>query len=454
MEKTIFNIIIINSLLLTIDSSVLGGVGFSIKLLEILFIVQSLFWTLYFRKRYSLIYNYQFLIVVSFCFFLGPRIFLDLVEYKDIRITAFFTDYSVSNKTLKIALWSINASLFCFLIPSMFGKIVRGYQTVNIDNKKINFFYVLSNLTLPFIITYIYLKIRFIIDYGYIAYHKAEEKIYFSQFFELITISYYISILVLLFCYKRINKKVFWIHYIALSTVLISDGRRGPALIFILLSLMVFQYYKRKINLIKLSMLGITTITIISVVGIFRYAGKEFEFSIVDLFYAQGVTIQPIFYSIEYAEVMDYSPTNLLDATLRGLRVLFNKIFLIEQNLDLNALVSDYKIYSSYLSSTVNNELYQSGFGTGGTFIGELYSTRKELGVIIGSLSLGYVYHKISNWHNKTSFLYSKIISFLFIGSIIYVPRDNMFDFLAENIFALIILTIIYFYFKIKISFK
>lgn len=443
MERATQLILILAAIVIGYVLPILGkDTRISILILETVYVYQLLFWSIYFNNRYKRIYNFHFLVVLTFGFFLGPRIILDLLGQADIRLTNFFTNYKVSYQTIQITLTNINLAMYFFFLPSVFTKInlTNNGKAQGISKKNIQIWQKLSMLITPIIILIIYLKIKFLLENGYLAFHMGEEKILFSAFFELLIIFYYLMFIFQLFHLRKLNINIFWLHFITLTVVLASDGRRGPAMIQVLLTIYFLQdYYQKNISIRKLMIIGSFLATLLIFVGSLRFRNRGFDFSFVGFFYAQGISIQSIFYSIDYERTLNYKTIDLFSATFRSLKVITDKIIFYDKNFNLNSMIEDYKIYSTYLSSKVNSDMYYSGFGIGGSYIGELYAVGKEKAQIIGSFIMGLIYTKLVTLQHSNIRIEKKAIALIFIGSIVYIPRDNMLDFLAENVFEIII---------------
>ena len=95
--------------------------------------------------------------------------------------------------------------------------------------------------------------------------------------------------------------------------------------------------------------------------------------------------------------------------------------------------------------------MYYSGFGIGGSFIGELYTVGKETAQIIGATIMGFIYAKLIKLQASNVSIFKKSIALIFIGSILYIPRDNMLDFLAENVYSILIVGLIGILIRLKI---
>lgn len=455
MEKATHLILILAAIVLGHLPTIMGNdIKMAVVILEVVFIYQLLFWTVYFKQRHKRIYNLHFLAVLTFGFFLGPRVVLDLTGQADIAQTNFFTSHKSSLETIRIALTNINLATFFFFLPSAFTSTTFRHKTIT-NKLSIKTIKKLQKFVLwisPLILFVIYLKLKFLFEKGYLAIFLGDEKIIFSGFFELVTNLYYLIFIFQLLHLEQLNKKIFWFHFIILLVVLASDGRRGPAMVLFFITIYFLQgHYIKNINLRSLLTIGSFIILILIFIGNYRFKNRGIDFSFISFFHAQGVSIQSIFYSIEYNSALNYNLIDLFGGTFRQLNVLLNKIIFYNQDLGLDSLVGNNKIYSAYLSSKVNNEMYYSGFGIGGSFIGELYTVGKETAQIIGSTIMGFIYAKLIKLQASNVSIFKKSIALIFIGSILYIPRDNMLDFLAENIYSILIVGLIGILIRLKI---
>lgn len=362
-----------------------------------------------------------------------------------INSTSFFTRYDVSNETVFYSLFYIILGLYGFLVPSLFiaKKKINILSSNSGDlNIRIKPFENLSLILSPVVVIGIIFKIKFILEFGYIAYHQGLEKIPYNSVFEIVSGLYLITIVARVFQYKSTHKPSFWIHFTILSLALLADGRRGPFLLFFINSIYHLQKHVAILNLKKIFLIGFTLIFSVIGIGNLRYNKVIENISLVDFLFGQGISLQTIFYSIEYDEMISYSPLNLFDSIIRLIKVLFNKIVGNYQNLTLDALISENKIYSSYLSSIVNYDLFESGFGMGGSYIAELYSAGGGIAILLGSFLMGTLFIYLLRIQSKTTYLHTKILTFILISSILYLPRDNMLDLFTENLIAILLIGI------------
>ena len=244
------------------------------------------------------------------------------------------------------------------------------------------------------------------------------------------------------------NGVYYWLFTILLIFVLLADGKRGPGITFLIVSLWYYLLYKRiNFNLIRVLGGAIILFLVLIIIGTFRYkGGKEIEsYSILDFIYKQGVSVQVVSYSIKYSDKIDYSLFDLIFGKIYKIsNVMIMKITGNNPDLSLFSRAHKYKIFSSYISSIVNPDLYIKGFGIGGSYIAQLFSVGKEFGQIIVGFLLGIGYSFLDKLIYSRNRIVIGIVLFL-LPSIIYIARDNMFDFIIDSIISIVFFLIIHF---------
>ena len=172
MEKATHLILILAAIVLGHLPTIMGNdIKMAVVILEVVFIYQLLFWTVYFKQRHKRIYNLHFLAVLTFGFFLGPRVVLDLTGQADIAQTNFFTSHKSSLETIRIALTNINLATFFFFLPSAFTSTTFRHKTIT-NKLSIKTIKKLQKFVLwisPLILFVIYLKLKFLFEKGYLA---------------------------------------------------------------------------------------------------------------------------------------------------------------------------------------------------------------------------------------------------------------------------------------------
>ena len=415
----------------------------SIFLFQIIILFQVIYWGIisYLKHNKTLI-NWHTLFLTCFVFFIASRPLFDLFGIGNLRQTEFFTSHVLNSSILSRTLLNVNLSLMFFFSSIFFFSFKKNPKIKVVSLKFHRYINISLVLLSPFMLAFTMLKIQFIIDYGYLAYHLGEERIPFQTILKFIS-SIYIVLFTIILSSKIISKKIFWVSFVLLFLVFISDGRRGPALILILVLMLNLQSLNNyKVRLTKLFIIVPIILAIIIIVRSLRF-NSSLDLDIISLLYGQGISLQTVSYAIEYESSIHYSLLNIVDSFFRTLSVLYNKIIGIENDLTLSSKVSEYKIYSTYLSYIVNSKLYFSGFGIGGSFISELFSIGREYVQVLGSFIIGFIFNRSINYNNSSNSVFLRAAYLLILMSLVYIPRDNIFDFITDNIIGFLLLFLI-----------
>tara|TARA_B110001452_G_scaffold181741_1_gene152615 strand:- start:4913 stop:6304 length:1392 start_codon:yes stop_codon:yes gene_type:complete len=422
----------------------------SIKLLELSIIVVYVSSIYIFTKKHNNLINTHNIFLVVFGFFVLSRVFLHFFGYSHFNETKFFTSYTFEIDVIFRTLINVQLALVSFVIGSIFylqQKPVKDRQPVDTTDNQLYFVGLFGMILLtPFLLMYIYETVSFIHKYGYLAIHQGA-RINNQTFYKLIIMVSMASYIIFISSRPK-NGVYYWLFTILLIFVLLADGKRGPGITFLIVSLWYYLLYKRiNFNLIRVLGGAIILFLVLIIIGTFRYkGGKEIEsYSILDFIYKQGVSVQVVSYSIKYSDKIDYSLFDLIFGKIYKIsNVMIMKITGNNPDLSLFSRAHKYKIFSSYISSIVNPDLYIKGFGIGGSYIAQLFSVGKEFGQIIVGFLLGIGYSFLDKLIYSRNRIVIGIVLFL-LPSIIYIARDNMFDFIIDSIISIVFFLIIHF---------
>jgi len=437
---------------------------------------------------YGNVVNPLNLFLAMFIFFLLPRVLLDLLNLADIAETTSFSAYryqedvifrSISNLYLAVISFSVGSVIInkekrivvnnkIFINSYMSNLFIKRETLSNqsltqlrkIEEERVNKLLLrIGNIVLmicfPLLIIYLAIIFRFIIENGYIAFHLNESKVPFSAVFKL-TSSLALVGYVFMVISNPESKKLYWLYTIFIVICFMADGRRGPGMTILVVSFWYYLYYTNKrIRISKLIMVVLIVILLAIFIGNLRY-GKSIDqadFSIFSFIYNQGITFQVVAYTIEYIDKIDYRFLDLFSNVNRMFDVLYHKIIGDIPDLSLETRAVNSKIYSSYISFVVDRDLYLKGFGIGGSYVAQFFAVGKEFGQIIMGVILGALYTYFVNFINSKNFI-KKALLIITMPSLIYIPRDNIFDFITDFFFSYIFLLLFYFAIKYNIFVK
>ncbi len=398
-----------------------------------------------FKVSYQNWINPHNLFLFSVFFFLTPRIFLDVLGYEPFNATVFYSSYHFSFYTSFKILININIAIISFLLGSNFERItIKKNKEVDENLNLLKIGKRLFIIGFPIVLYKLIVTIYILATEGYRALNLGNVSVPDSFIISLFSICCFFGYFI--FLISKPDKKqniLIIVSTLFLFLVLIADGRRGPAFSFILVVLW-FVFYSRgiKLNLRKIITYGVFGLSIAIIMGYFRNSkeitSESFDFTL--FFYSQGVSIQVIGYTIDFVDQLNYNFVDLFG----NIRRYFDVNFFGSNS--SNVFISrarEYKIFSNYISDTVNRDLYYRGLGIGGSYIAQLYAVAGEIGQLLGGVFIGFSFTRWINVALNSKF-WGKVILLLYLPYIIYIPRDNLFDFITDNLLFTIILASIY----------
>lgn len=392
------------------------------------------------NRRVNLISLFLF----STIFFGGECLLLDLVGYEDITSLKYFTQIRISEPNNNRAMMNLNLSLCA---------VGLGYMLYN-GNKELSFIN-MKRLSIPNTLICFFLIVGFSAKL-YIAY-KAISMImsgsYLDYFTDGISISRYIralSILPAFICfYKIINQKgAIWFWILVFYSILsMATGQRGPGMLMI----MVGMYYSMMYGIIRITLpkLAIMFAVAVPTLIILQQSRAEQENEldqdiVTDFFWGNLTSFSVLQIAVEDYEKLDYHVIDLFGNIRFRLSGFLTGGSFGEAGKDSQTIQAvKYKMWSGYISYYVNPQSYYNGGGMGGNYVGQAYAAGKEPVVIIAAFLVGLFLCWLEK-NTVTNKVFKGFIVFMIIQSLIYIPRDNLLDFVTDLIEPLIMLMLVY----------
>jgi hypothetical protein len=297
-----------------------------------------------------------------------------------------------------------------------------------------------------------YLMINEIMNKGYLAFYIGEIEINkniiqaFIENFAIIGLFLYLS--------SNDIKKWFAILLIIIYALLsMSTGQRGLGMIFLVLAL--FYLLKRnliKINFVSTLILFISLIFISQFIGSFRIGDKFSGNSFVkSFFWEQGVSIAVIKVAISKFDKFQYNILDLFGNVTGIFDYYYQKIIGSGNTFDRTKIAVDQKIFSGYVSYIADKNIYLNGGGIGGCYIAQFYIIAKEFSQIIGGVIVGYFLNVLYKLFTSSK-ITTRFLGFIFLLSFIYIPRDNLTDFLTDNWILILSFLLLNYIFKFNVN--
>lgn len=367
---------------------------------------------------------YQTLLITIFFFNIG-RVFIDVFFKVNMNMRTLYLDGILKDNTVLTVLQIYNlflllSSIAFLLLDDKREKVYRK----NLKNHKYlkYIFYILLFLSFLKVLKII----QFVYLYGYLSLFNGD--ISSLNFLRGITIICEALFVVLI--YNSNSKKEFLYYTMNMLFFVyapkILTGQRGPTILFILF--MIYFYNSRYgiKNKKKIILLGIILLPIMQMIVLFRdekiiVLTKLFNLeTFVGVVYQQSVSILIPAYIIDFKE-----------------KLIFNNKFpyFLSYFIDIfkglgNGQNMKKIIYGNYLGDQltyfISPTLYLSGGGTGTSIIAELIDLSKLNYILFSIYSFIYVY--LSIFINKIKELNILLftISYFYIQSFIYSPRDSI----------------------------
>jgi hypothetical protein len=421
-------------------------------ILEYVFLLSIILLLVVIKKSSGTLVNINVLFASIFVFFLGNRVFFDILGIYSIEEFNNFSKTYVSIDCINRTILNLNIAIIGYAL----GYLVYALRCGDRSNKKnplISYRYI--NKTHIYIMIFAgfifklynsYNLFLAILDQGYLAYFLGEIS-HDRNFIEVIGDSFFeIGLFLLLNKDKKASKNTILI--LILDAILsMATGQRAFGLLFLLLSL----FYLAKIHAIQLRrktiiFLGFLFYVTSQLIVFYREHRaieiNELLYGFMDFFYSQGASIIVLESTIENIDQIEYSFADLLLGRIHQIIVeLFEKI---SPDTDvLSSLVDRYKIFSSYISNMTNSTLYYQGLGIGGSYVAQFFAVGGEFLQFIGGVFVGYLTNVLYRILLSRK-IFFRFISFHMLILFIYIPRSNLFDFLTYK-WSVYIIAFIYF---------
>ena len=407
-------------------------------ILKSIYILVNLIIIYIIRYKYGSYINVLTLFLLFVLFFNGSRIILDLFGYDDMRELYVITQATIKEDVNNRAILNVILAITSVSLGYFF------YKESTYARNKFSFFIPNSFLIVLFIIGFtakIYI--------AYLSFSFLSLFSYGEVFTDGIPIPSYIQVLsflpVFVSLYKfKSGKGGFWIlSLFAYSILSMATGQRGPGMILIIVTLYLCTKLKLiKINLIYLIFLIPIVVILLLTIGYLR-RDKDVEFEsdfLIAFFWGQSVSIDVLQLAIQDYHKLDYGFWDLFG----NIRYTIERMTIYRgMPQDQLAEMAKYKMWSSYITYMVSPKFYFEGMGLGGNYIGQSYAVGKEFFVVAVSFFVGKFLHFVEDKIFSNN-IYVSFISFIVLQSLLYIPRDNLFDFITDIRMPLFMLLLVY----------
>lgn len=406
-------------------------------------------------KKYKGSYCELILVFLFLLFFFGGvRIVADLfgLGVENIR-TSMFLDKLISEKsTLRtvfnenIAVLGLGIGQFSYYAFFYKTSIIHKPLSIRINNLT---FYGLLFVGLAAKMYTAALLFTNLVTYGYHAMFSGDGGVSIPIYLRALQL---IPIFIIL-CKVAESKK--WLYLLGFYLLLdLATGQRG----FSALTAIAFVYYLTKLQILNLNIAKITVAVVIAmVVFIFMSNFRNEKTTTLDdvvlneFLWEQGTSINVLQCSIEEAHNLDYSVKDLFGNVYSTFSK-FDDTYNTEGKTTLEQTLH-YKCWSKYISYHMDPSRYWAGLGMGGNYLGQLFVVGREgflfLVNFLIPFFLGFLEKKVFGKNPISVFFFFNVLLVF-----LYIPRDNLFQFLTSSIEPALVSLLLYLLLKLGVKRK
>ncbi|ECU5742155.1 O-antigen polysaccharide polymerase Wzy [Salmonella enterica subsp. arizonae serovar 40:z4,z23:-] len=387
------------------------------------------------------------LLIISSFVFLGCRPFLSLFTSFDYRNGDWFiTGYL--DKDVIYANYAISFMYFGYsvaLILSNNNSTRRECYSLNQINPNIRFLFVLFLFGfLGQILKGLYFY-SFIESNSYVGIYQ--DKVNLPMGYDFLSYLFYCSFFLICAFYDKLRvNKLFLLISILIAAFSAMKGSRGEFITF-LLTVFCIYYNERKVSnirlLLKMFLIFIAIFTVSEFVSMWRSGGSfialiEGDNPLLQFIYGMGVSYIAIYQSVKITLISGVFDFHYLISQL---------LITISSVLGVQVYLPDIS-YSHLVSKTANPQLYQQGFGLGGSYLGESFLAMGLIGCFIIPFIVLFL---INNLERFTK--YNKTFYFLYyssLPSVLFIPRETLLYFFPYVIKGIVVAFLFICYSNIK----
>lgn len=414
-----------------------------LKLQEGILLFNMLYSFLIVKRIYGSVVNINTLFLFLFFVFIGFRPVFDLLGLEDILYFDFFingyVDVVVINRVLlniNIAILSYIGGLLCYNLYKPRREYAITTLKVHLPERFFWYFIFVGGVIRFYFAIQMYFAIK---ANGYLALFTGDLDVQRGNIFlNFLAGLYDVGLYFLIFSKKSVDKKVLILAFIYMI-LSFSSGQRGPGMLLFLFVFFIYIYQNRiRVNVLKLAFVFVAFVGLLSFVGWLRSEQSyNFEFSIFKFLWGQGISMIVLTEAIRWDNLIDYGITDLFGYIKYICEYYYYKFSYFDFPYTKLEIPIHYKFYSGYISNISNPVMYDWGNGIGGSYLAECYSIGKEYFQVFGGLLVSFLLNFMFDIL-KSSRGFWKFYAFHALPFLLYIPRDNLMDFIAQDWWYLI----------------
>lgn len=414
--------------------SMLDVLLLTLKISVLVLFVFNVLTTLYVQKMP--LYHPYVMFLGMIGLFMLSRITFDVLGGDDFAQTTQFSHYVFAPDVQLRLLVNVYLALFGLQIGAIINTLIDPIRQKEIhedvDWKRVGL--CLFYLGLPFLI-YQYLMIGLeVIEKGYGARLRGEIVYRNTLFITFMARTALVGFFVYLSGAPK--GKWFFVHLIVFVLVFylqLLEGARYyvmcASLVIVSLLFVIRQVQVRLLHIVLL----ISFLFIVSAfVGIYRSNDKTLKRDwIADFVNQQGFALQIVGHAIEHKDDIDYQFVDMFAHTRYRIDQMKDRITHEGVVNNKEKTMEDYNTLAFQLTYLVNDKALKGGWDMASSYWAEFFLLGREWLMFLGNLVVGFLTVFVSNRGIRSK--YGLLFLFFFLPSWLFIPRDNIFDFITDN---------------------
>ncbi|MDP8032884.1 O-antigen polysaccharide polymerase Wzy [Pasteurella atlantica] len=406
-----------------------------------IFLTISFFVMLFYAFKNLQNYLFFFCMVGLFGLFNYSRFILDtfgLMPY-DVSTATRFIGYIFPEETIKETLWTYSISIYALFLGFVLTKSILPISKQEKNYKDINFYrrfgLFLILIASPGVIFKLSLTIKNIIQYGYVGFYlNPHVGSGITRIIEFASYKIFILGIGFYLINKLTKKQFLFIVCVLMSVVSVNLilGQRaafGTALVFIFWYWFYFIRVDKKISskfILLIFLLAFVSMSLFQYINASRNHKKEFNIIPTRIVISQGMSGIILPYYIDYKDTIGndtypYLLAPIVDRADKGLG-------------PTQEMLDKTNFLRTELTAAVSPKAFFNGEGMGGSYITDLYEFGK-IGVFVGMFLLGWFIVVFEHYRYKP---FVKLLSYLIVSTIAFVPRGELFGSFYEILMFII----------------
>ncbi|MFO3905291.1 O-antigen polysaccharide polymerase Wzy [Enterobacter hormaechei] len=392
------------------------------------------------------------LLIISSFVFLGSRPFLSFFANYDYRIADWFLsgylDRDAASVNYAISLMYYGYSIGLIITNNTFNKkVIYSHNILHIPSER-KLFIIFSLGVIGMVLKGLFF-FNYIATNSYVDIYSNDIKVPLGYDF-LSYLFYCAFFLICAFHKKYRTNSIFMTFAICIAAFSAMKGSRSEFITFFLTVVCIFYNEKnvRNVSLaLKMLVIFVIVFTLSEFVSMWRSGGSFIELvegqnPLVNFIYGMGVSYISVYQSVKLGMASVY-----YDATY-----LFSQIIITFSSLFSIPIDLPYVSYSHLASSTANPQLYEQGYGLGGSYLSEAYLALGLVGCLIipclVSITLNAC-EKYTKYNSAVYFLYYSCLP-----PLLFIPRETLFYFFPYAIKSLIVIFMVILYLQLRYRVK